>query len=103
MKSRLLRRYAILQKRLSSIGPVSQGSVAFQAPGSWRWTFKIKGKTACVALSEEQAAQMNQAIANHKRMEEIVREMREITQTLILETVPGVHRRKPISEIPKAR
>jgi hypothetical protein len=28
--------------------------------------------------------------------------MREITQTLILETVPGVRRRKPISEIPKA-
>jgi hypothetical protein len=29
--------------------------------------------------------------------------MREITQTLILETVPGVPRRKPLSEIPKAR
>jgi hypothetical protein len=83
MKSRLSRRYATLQKQLASIGPVSQGSVAFQAPGSWRWTFKVKGKTACVALSEEQATQMSQAIANHKREEEIVREMREITQILI--------------------
>ena len=63
----------------------------------------IEGVKQVLALSEEQAAQMNQAIANHKRMEEIVREMREITQTLILETVPGVHRRKPISEIPRAR
>ena len=103
MKSRLSRRYATLQKQIASIGPISQGSVAFQAPGSWRWTFKIKGKTACVALSEEQATQMSQAIDNHKRLEEIVREMRGITQTLILETVPGVRRRKPISEIPKAR
>lgn len=103
MKSRRLRRYATLQKQLASIGSISQGSVAFQAPGSWRWTFKIKGKTSCVALSEEQAAQMSQAIDNHKRLEEIVREMREITQTLILETVPGVRRRKPLSEIPKAR
>jgi hypothetical protein len=103
MKSRLLRRYATLQKQLASIGQISQGSVAFQAPNSWRWTFKIKGKTACVALSEEQAAQMSQAINNHKRLEETVREMREITQTLILETVPGVRRRKPLSEIPKAR
>jgi len=103
MKSRLSRRHAILQKQLASIGPVSQGSVAFQAPGSWRWTFKIQGKTACVALSEEQAAQMSQAIENHKHLEGIVREMREITQTLILETIPGVRRRKPISEIPKAR
>lgn len=103
MKSRLSRRYATLQKQLATIGPVSQGSVAFQAPGSWRWTFKVKGKTACVALSEQQATQMSQAIANHKRVEEIVREMREITQIRILETVPGVRRRKPLSEIPKAR
>ena len=103
MKSRLSRRYATLQKQLTAIGPVSQGSVAFQVPGSWRWTFKVKGKTACVALSEEQAAQMLQAIENHKRLEEIVRELREITQTLILETVPGVRRRKPLSAIPKAR
>lgn len=103
MKPRLSRRYAALQKQLAAVGSVSQGSVAFQAPGSWRWTFKVQGKTACVALSEEQATQMLQAIENHKRVEEIMKEMREITQTLILETVPGVRRRKPLSEIPKAR
>lgn len=103
MKARLHRRYTSLQKKLASLGPVSQGSVASYPPNSWRWTFKIQGKTACVALSEEQAAQMHQAIANHKELEEIVREMREITQTLILETVPGVRRRKPLSSIPKAR
>ena len=102
MKSQLLRRYSTLQKQLAAVGPVSQGSVAFQPPGSWRWTFKLRGKTACVALSEEQAAQMVEAIDNHKRLEETVREMREITQTLILETVPGGRRRKPLSEIPRA-
>jgi len=103
MKSRLHRRYATLRNQLAAIGPVSQGSVAPYPPNSWRWTFKIKGKTACVALSEEQAGRMIEAIANHKELEEIVREMREITQTLILETVPGVRRRKPLSDIPKAR
>ena len=97
-----IRRYAELQKQLAAIGPVSQGSVAFQAPKSWRWTFKLKGKTACVALSDEQAKQMDEAIKNHKHLEEIVRKMREITQTQILESVPGVTRRKPLSEIPKA-
>jgi hypothetical protein len=102
MKSRHQRRYAALQNKLATLGPVSQGSVASYPPNSWRWTFKIKGKTACVALSGEQAGQMLEAIANHKQLEEIVREMREITQTLILETVPGVRRRKPISSIPKA-
>ena len=102
MKAQLLRRYATLQKQLAATGPVSQGNVAFQPPGSWRWTFKLKGKTACVALSEEQAAQMTDAIENHKRLEDTVREMREITQTLILETVPGGRRRTPLSEIPRA-
>lgn len=103
MKGRLSRRYATLQKQLVDIGPVSQGSVAFQPPGSWRWTFKLKGKTACVALSADQAAEMLQAIENHRRVEEIIREMREITQTSILEMVPGIRRRKPISDIPRAR
>lgn len=56
-----------------------------------------------MALSEEQATQMTEAIDNHKHLEETVREMREITQTVILKTVPGVRRRKPLSEIPKAR
>ena len=102
MKSRLHRRYAALQDKLAKLGPVSQGSVASYPPSSWRWTFKIKGKTACVALSDEQARQMLEAIGNHKQLEDIVREMREITQTLILETVPGVRRRKPLSTIPKA-
>ena len=99
---RLSRRYTTLQKQVATLGPISQGSMAFQAHGSWRWTFKSKGKTACVALSEEQATQMSQAIDNHKRPEEIVREMRGITQSLILETVPGVRRPELISEIPKA-
>ena len=96
------RRYAALQKKLGDIGPVSQGSVAYYPPNSWRWTFKLKGKTACVALSAEQAEQMKEALKNHKKLEKIVREMREITQTQIIETVPGVRRRKPLSEIPKA-
>ena len=46
---------------------------------------------------------MQEAIANHRKLEAIVQEMREITQPLILETVPGVPRKKPISKIPKAR
>jgi hypothetical protein len=88
-----------LDNQLAAIGPVSHGSVAFQAPGSWRWTFKVEGKTACVALSKEQATQMLQAVENHKQVEEIVREMREITQTSILETVPGNQRKN----LPMAR
>jgi hypothetical protein len=102
MKSRLERRYKTLQGELAKLGPLSQGSVASYPPSSWRWTFKVKGKTACVALSAEQAAHMQEAIENHRKLEAILKEMREITQTLILETIPGVPRRKPLSAIPKA-
>lgn len=103
MKAQLQRRLKTLQGQLAKLGPLSQGSVASYPPNSWRWTFKVRGKTACVALSEEQASQMQAAIENHRKLESILREMREITQTLILETVPGVTRRKPLSDIPKAR
>ena len=56
-----------------------------------------------VSFFIESTRQMQEAIANHRKLEAIVQEMREITQTLILETVPGVPRKKPISKIPKAR
>ena len=42
--------------------------------------FQRRRQTACVALSEEQATQMSEAIENHKRLEKTVREMREITE-----------------------
>lgn len=103
IKARLQRRYQALQNQLAGLGPVSQGSVASYPPNAWRWTFKVRAKTACVALSAKQAAQMQEAIANHRKLEAIVREMREITQTLILETVPGVPRKRPLSQVPKAR
>lgn len=103
MKKQYDKRYKELVKELSELGPISQGSVAFYPPRSWRWTFKLKGKTSCVALSEDQAKEMQIAIENHKKLEKIVSEMRAITQTKILETMPGVTRRKPLSEIPKAR
>lgn len=103
MKSRLQRRYRVLQNQIAKPGVISQGSVAYYPPNAWRWTFKVRGKTACVALSTEQADLMKDAIANHKKLEAVIKEMREITQTLILETVPGVPRKKPLSEIPKAR
>ena len=73
----------------------------------WRATTRIHGYNLSKSFridryGEEQAKQMDEAIKNHKHLEEIVRKMREITQTQILESVPGVTRRKPLSEIPKA-
>jgi hypothetical protein len=52
-----------------------------------------------VALSAAQAALMQQAIANQRALDEVIAEMREITQKLILHATPGVSRR-PRSKVP---
>lgn len=98
----LTRRYQALAERLSRVGSISQGSVMHAPPGAWRWTRKIKAKTVSVALSSVQAELMKQAIANQRALDEVIAEMREITQQLILRATPGVARR-PRSKAPKPR
>jgi hypothetical protein len=98
--TRLNERYAALLKESSHLGPISQGSVMHTPPRAWRWTRKVKAKTVSVALSANQAAAMQQAIANERRMNALIDEMREITQKLILEAEPGP-RRRPKRQNPK--
>ena len=90
---RLTRRYHALAARLSRVGWISQGSVMHAPPGAWRWTRKVRAKTVSVALSAAQAELMKQAIANQRDLDEVIGEMREITQKLILGATPGVPRR----------
>lgn len=52
--------------------------------GAEMWTRKVAGKTVTRGLSPEKAQKMKQAIANHRDLEAIIAEMREITQNLIL-------------------
>jgi hypothetical protein len=95
----LTRRYQVLVERLARAGSISQGSVMPAPPGAWRWTRKVNAKTVSVALSAAQAALMQQAIANQRALDEVIDEMREITQKLILHATPGVSRR-PRSKVP---
>lgn len=83
---RLETRYRVLASRLGSFETLSQGSVMRQLPGAWRWTRKVRGKTVSRGLKQEQAERMKRAIANHRALEKMVVEMREITQQLILGT-----------------
>jgi len=77
-------RYRRLASRLGGFESLSQGSVMPQSPSAWIWTRKIKGKTVSRGLSPAQAEKMKEAIANHRALESILKEMREITQKLIL-------------------
>ena len=88
-----------------------QGSVNVVAPKTpggnvtYTWTRKVRAKTVTVALSEAQAGAFRAAIAANRQTEEILARLREVSQTALLEGVPGVSRRRadsPRKQTPKA-
>ena len=93
-ETRLQRRYQRLRKQLGDLNWISQGSVMNDRASAWRWTRKLKAKTVTVALSPAQAALYQKAIAEHRKLEAILREMRQISQRVLLGSAPGVRRRK---------
>lgn len=99
---RLQERYEQLKTQLLELGWIAQGSVMPQPPRAWRLTRKVKAKTISVALSAEQAALYKQAIANQRKLEKILAQMRELSKEVLLKSVPGVKKRRR-SNRPKTR
>jgi hypothetical protein len=66
-------------------------------PGSWRWTRKVRAKTVTVALSADQATAFQTAIAQHRRLEQLILEQRTLSQTYLLQAIPGPTHRPPKS------
>ena len=104
------RRFKALARRLSDTGLILQGTITErtierqdpEAKGQTRvygpyyqWTFKEAGKTITVNLSAEQAKVYQRAIDNNREMEEIIREMRELSLVIGEATTVGVKKRKP--------
>ena len=94
--------YRQLQRQLAQLGYVSQGSVFERGPGQqgsrYVWTRKVKAKTVTVALSLEQYHWLRQAVANHRQLEKIIRQMQTLSRQILFETVPGVVRRKQLGK-----
>ena len=89
----LQKRYQELQSEIAQLGWIAQGSLMHKEPNAWRLTRKIKAKTLTTALSQAQASLFAQAITNHRRLEELLQQMREISQIVLLGSVPGVKKR----------
>lgn len=92
-------RYRKRAAQLSSLGYISQGSVYARPkgkPGSkYLWTWKnAKQKTESLSLSAEQYKWVKKAIANHRKAERILADLRQISRSALLKTVPGPKRRK---------
>jgi len=78
---------------LAQLPWVCQGSVLHTPPHAYRRTRKVNKKTFTVSLSKDQAELIMEAIANHRKLETILKEMRELSERALLGSAPGVVKR----------
>ena len=95
-------RFERCKQEIGGLDWLSEGSVSENHPGTWRWTRKVRAKTVTVALSAAQAEAFAQAIANHRRLEALIQEMRALSQQYLLEAIAGPPRRGPRKIVLKA-
>ena len=90
------------KQEIGGLDWLSEGSVSANHPGTWRWTRKVRAKTVTVALSAAQAEAFAKAIANHRRLEALIQEMRALSQQYLLDAIAGPPRRGPRKIVQKA-
>jgi hypothetical protein len=98
--------YTHLLERLAQAGWICHGTVLARPlrrrhQGRWiqsgpyyLWTCKVKGKTVCHALSQDQFQQLKRAIQNNRQVMSLLAQMQNLTLKTILKKVPGVRKRK---------
>lgn len=96
------RQYEHLRRSLGCLGYISQGSVqdrtARQGGGAgYQWTRKVAAKTVTVSLTQEQFAQMKQAVANYRKLRRLLRQMEQLSRSIIFQCAPHPNRRKRLS------
>lgn len=107
---KLAAEYAKLQRQLAQLGYVSQGTVNIRRESRtsngetkmlgpyYTWTRKRNKKTVTVSISKEQYFWLEKAIKNQRKMDQILERMQDISRQIVLETLPGVKKRKPLRE-----
>ena len=102
------RKYQRLAARLAKLQVMVQGTITERTiergdatPGEkkvygpyYQWTFKDKGKTVTVNLAPDQAKEYQRAIDEHRKMESIVEEMRQLSRKILEIKTVGVKKRK---------
>jgi hypothetical protein len=93
--------YRTLARSLARTGFISRGSVFARERGAgsrYQWSWKNpQQKTLSVTLSLEQYHWLKQAIAREKALEKTLRKMRQLSQRVLLDHIPGPTRRKLLS------
>ncbi len=95
-------RYTALRQQLAGIGYLSAGSIYRRPPGQsgarFTWSSKLKTKTVSLALSEPQADWLEKAIAEHRRLKQIIAEMHRLSRQIMRHRFPDTERRRPINK-----
>ena len=92
-------RYDRLQKELIDVPWLLQGTVVETPPKSataratYTWTRKVRAKTVTVSLSPEQATAFRSAIAANRRVEKALKEMRVLSQAVLMDSLPRARKR----------
>lgn len=101
----LRKRYGKLENKLAQTGLILQGTITERSiehkdnPEKiygpyYQWTWKKEGKTVTVNLTASQAKVYQKAINNHRKMENILKQMRDISLKICENTTIGVKKRK---------
>ena len=109
----LQRRHERLKRSLLSLGPVIQGTILpriIQRPDPeqpqqlkdygpyYQWTRKVAGRTTIQNLTPVQAKAYQRAIREHRRLEQILTELRDISLKILELTTPSVKKRRTNNE-----
>ena len=90
----LRKRFESYKTQILALDWVTQGSLSQSPQGNWRWTRKVQAKTVTVALSDQQAELFRRAIDDHRKLEKLIDQMRDLSQQVLLNSVEGPARRK---------
>ena len=94
--------YARLLAQVAKTGWISEGYVQARGPGAggacYPWTRKVKGKTICVALSQEQYEWLKTAIENWRTLQNTLRQMQRLSREELFASLPDPKRRKRLSK-----
>lgn len=95
--------YRRLRQTLARIGYISQGSVqhrsvAASGRSGYQWTRKVAQKTVSLALSPAQFQAMKEAVANERKLWQIIQEMERVSRRIIFLSAPDTRRRKRLSK-----
>ena len=103
MKDSLPSEYVRLRQQLSNLGWVALGTlIERNKPGQggprYQWSRRVGPKTVTLALSVEQFQWLQQAIANQRKVWNILMQLQQLTAQHMLEHLPNPPRRKRLSK-----